>query len=24
VHTEVSGVAHYRVADDRACLAKLC
>jgi 3-methylcrotonyl-CoA carboxylase beta subunit len=23
VHTEVSGVAHYRVADDQACLAKL-
>jgi 3-methylcrotonyl-CoA carboxylase beta subunit len=23
VHTEVSGVAHYRVADDEACLAKL-
>jgi acetyl-CoA carboxylase carboxyltransferase component len=23
VHTEVSGVAHYRVADDRACLEKL-
>ncbi|MEE8148613.1 MAG: carboxyl transferase domain-containing protein [Longimicrobiales bacterium] len=23
VHTEVSGVAHYRVADDEACVAKL-
>jgi acetyl-CoA carboxylase carboxyltransferase component len=23
VHTEVSGVAHYRVPDDRACLLKL-
>ena len=23
VHTTVSGVAHYRVADDRACLTKL-
>jgi acetyl-CoA carboxylase carboxyltransferase component len=23
VHTAVSGVAHYRAADDRACLAKL-
>jgi acetyl-CoA carboxylase carboxyltransferase component len=23
VHTEVSGVAHYRVADDEACLEKL-
>ncbi len=23
VHTEISGVAHYRVPDDRACLAKL-
>jgi acetyl-CoA carboxylase carboxyltransferase component len=23
VHTEVSGVAHYRVSDDRACVAKL-
>ncbi|TVP80032.1 MAG: acyl-CoA carboxylase subunit beta, partial [Gemmatimonadales bacterium] len=23
VHTEVSGVAHYRVPDDEACLAKL-
>jgi acetyl-CoA carboxylase carboxyltransferase component len=23
VHTEVSGVAHYRVSDDPACLAKL-
>jgi 3-methylcrotonyl-CoA carboxylase beta subunit len=23
VHTEVSGVAHYRVPDDKACIAKL-
>ncbi len=23
VHTEISGVAHYRVADDQACLEKL-
>ena len=23
VHTEVSGVAHYRVSDDRACIEKL-
>jgi acetyl-CoA carboxylase carboxyltransferase component len=23
VHTEISGVAHYRVADDAACLARL-
>jgi 3-methylcrotonyl-CoA carboxylase beta subunit len=23
VHTEISGVAHYRVADDKACIAKL-